>query len=130
MRMWYPIVSASPFLSRVNTQNDETATGKWLVPVPLRDPDETWDDIQDASAGGIFVAAKISGPKLDAILGHKLVCVYSRTSDENAVAEVLRHLREIGVKGDLRYKSDKATAEGRDEYLWTSRQFEVPAIAP
>lgn len=80
-----------------------------------------------AACGGDIAATKMSGPRLDSIVGHHLACVYCRMSDEASVGEALAVLRDLGVEGPLCYKADKATAEGREEHLWTSDQFEVDA---
>jgi len=59
-------------------------------------------------------------------MGHDLVCVYCGASDAETVTGTLRHLRAIGVDGELSYKSDRATVEWRDEYLYNSNDFESP----
>lgn len=123
--MWHHVISKGRFTSRISPNGDEMGTGKWIVPFPLGDPDELWERLVKAACGGDIAATKMSAPRLDAILGHHLACVYCRMSDEASVGETLAVLRDLGVEGPLRYKADKATVEGREEYLWTSDQFEV-----
>jgi len=128
--MWEPTIRSGYFHSRVKVADERDATGKWLVPVEFGDPDGVWERIQIATASRRFVAVKRSAPRLDDILGHHLVCVYSESSREEDVRSVLGRLREIGVKGSLTYKTDLATVEGRDDKLWTSEQIEAPRSDP
>jgi len=125
--MWEPVIRSGHFSSNVNARDERQSTGKWLVPVEFGDPDGVWERIQVATAFRRFAAVKISAPTLSAILGHRLVCVYSESSEEEQVGEVLRCLREIGVQGNLTYKTDLATFQGRDDKLWTSEQLEGPS---
>jgi hypothetical protein len=122
--MWMTIVSKEKFLSSFHG-DDITSSGKWLVPIPLGDPEGIWDRLASAARSGELDAVKISSARLDAEIGHHLVCVYCKVSFESYVGETLTTLRELGVKGDLQYKSDKATFDGRDEYLWQSVKFDA-----
>lgn len=109
-----------------NSWSDEPyGTGKWLVEIPLGDPDEIWERIVMAACDGRVAATKISSEKLDEILGHHMVCVYCRLSDKESVGETLRVLRELGVQGSLFYKSDRATHAGVDDHLWHSDGIEM-----
>ncbi|MCS4088840.1 DUF1917 domain-containing protein [Rhizobium sp. BK176] len=122
--MWYPIIAKERFVSIF--QGDDThSSGKWLIPIPFGDPDGTWERLADAARDGRLLAVKISAPPLDEKLGHHLVCAYSKISTRIAVNEALSKLRMLGVSGDLRYKSDKATLDGRDDYLWDSVDLEA-----
>lgn len=122
--MWKPVVSASRFASRTFRVTDDEATGKWLVPSELGDPDGVWERIAEAAARGEVAGAKISSAHLDKILGHHLICVYCERSDRDSVAALLKVIRDLGVKGDLRYKTCKATVERREEFLWMSDMLE------
>jgi hypothetical protein len=121
--MWNPLVGR--FVSVVGP-NDETGSGKWLVPVPFGDPDGLWVRISAAASEGVLPGAKLSSLRLDGILGHHLVCAYCPLSNREAVAVVLATLRGLGATGDLEYKSDRATLLGRDEKLWHSADIETP----
>lgn len=121
--MWYPIVAKERFVS-IFQLDDTQSSGKWLIPIPFGDPDGIWKRLANAARDGRLRAVKISAPPLDEKLGHHLVCAYSKISTQIAVGEALAKLRMLGVSGDLRYKSDKATLEGRDEYLWSSVDLE------
>ncbi|MBX5164836.1 hypothetical protein [Rhizobium sp. NZLR4b] len=121
--LWYPTLSKFGFRSGVS-DSDETSTGKWLVPIGVPDIGRVWEDLEDAAVAGKLLAIKKSTDVLRRKLGHDLVCVYCSRSDEYTVSDTLTVLREIGVEGDLRYKSDLATFEGRDEYLYGSSDFE------
>lgn len=122
--MWQHVISQRPFSSHVSAPEETFCTGKWVVTFPLDDPDDLWERIVKAAVRGEVDATKMSAPRLDAIAGHHIACVYCRYSDPESVGKTLRVLRELGVEGPLSYKSDKATVEGRDEYLWTSEQIE------
>lgn len=130
MSMWEPVIRSGFFSSQVNVADERDSTGKWLVPVEFGDPDGTWERIQVATACRKFVAVKKSGKTLDDILGHHIVCVYSTSSREEEVRAVLGRLREIGVKGELTYKTDLATVQGRDDKLWISERIEDRAFNP
>lgn len=115
--MWFPVISRTGFRSRIR-ESDQASSGKWIVgqPGPL------WEEIEDAAVEGRLLAIKKSRD-------HSIVCVYCRTSDEETAAATLAILRNIGVEGELRYKSDRATEQRRDEYLYDSDEFE-PRSAP
>jgi hypothetical protein len=121
--LWYPTISRTGFRSEV-LDSDHASTGKWVVPIPVPDIGLLWEDLEDAAVEGRLLGVKKSTHELVKKIGRNLACVYCATSDEATVAETLRTLREIGVDGELRYKSDQATADGRDEYLWSSADFE------
>ena len=123
--MWMSPISRTQFVSRTFRMTDEEATGKWLVPAELGDPDEVWERICVAAACGQLPGVKISSPRLDEILGHHLICVYCERSDKETASSVLKTIRGLGVEGHLRYKSCKATVDGRDEYLWSSEELEA-----
>ncbi len=123
--MWHHVISKDQFKSRISPESDEMGTGKWIVPFPLGDPDDLWERLVKAACHGDIVATKMSSSRLDAIVGHHLACVYCGMSDEASVGQTLTVLQDLGVEGPLRYKADKATVEGREEYLWTSDQIET-----
>jgi hypothetical protein len=75
--MWEPEIRSGFFYSRYDVDDERNSTGKWLVPVEFGDPDEIRERIQVATASRKFIAVKISSWRLDEILGHHLVCVYS-----------------------------------------------------
>ncbi|NZD51870.1 hypothetical protein [Rhizobium leguminosarum] len=126
--LWFSTLSKTGFRS-VIADNDEASSGKWLVPAPVPDIGLLWAEIEDAAVDGKLLAAKKSTHELVRIIGHNLACVHCAASDAATVAETLRTLREIGVDGELQYKSDRATFDGRDEYLYSSADFEM-ALKP
>ncbi|WP_105429467.1 putative phosphothreonine lyase domain-containg protein [Neorhizobium sp. T6_25] len=127
--LWFPTLSRNDFRS-VIADSDQQSTGKWLVPIFVPDIGRVWEELEDAAVEGRLLAAKKSTPHLRKQIGHELVCVYCRSSDVDAVTETLAVLREIGITDELLYKSDRATADGRDEYLYSSDDFESPALKP
>jgi hypothetical protein len=127
--LWYPTISKSGFRSIIR-DTDEASTGKWLVGVSVPDISRLWEEIEDAAVEGRLLAVKKSTGLLRSKIGHDLVCVYCSGSDEATVTETLTVLREIGIDGDLEYKSDKATLERRDECLYSSLDFEGPGLKP
>ncbi|WP_125461982.1 putative phosphothreonine lyase domain-containg protein [Rhizobium sp. Kim5] len=126
--LWHPTLSTSGFKSKI-LDSDEASSGKWLVPIPIPDVGLLWEEIEDAAMDGRLLAAKKSTHELIKIIGHNLACVYCAASDVDTVAETLQTLREIGVDGELRYKSDRATFDQRDEYLYSSSEFDL-ALKP
>lgn len=94
------------------------------MPISLPDIAHLWEEIEDAACEGRVAAVKKSTKELSRKLGHDLACVYCRASDSDTVGETLAILREIGVTGPLQYKSDRATFEWREQYLWSSDDFE------
>lgn len=126
--LWHSTVSATGFSSTIG-RDDVSSSGKWLVPIELGDPETVWGAIGAAVLREEFVAAKHSARHLDAKLGHHLVCVYCADSSRETVERALAGLRSIGISGPLNYKSDRATERGRDEHLWSSDDFEPPALA-
>ncbi|MGX9991638.1 hypothetical protein ACS4RR_021145 [Rhizobium sp. Z1P35] len=121
--LWHPTLSTFRFKSKILDTN-EASSGKWLVPIQIPDVGLIWEDIEDAALAGRLLAVKKSTDVLARKIGHHLVCVYCATSDEACVGETLKVLRDLGVDGDLRYKSDKATFESKDQNLYSSREFE------
>ncbi|TCA62722.1 DUF1917 domain-containing protein [Rhizobium pisi] len=124
--LWYPTLSKSGFRSIIS-DTDEASTGKWLVPITVPDIGLVWEEIEDAAVEGRLTAVKKSTPQLRKQIARDLVCVYCTASDADTVAETLAILREIGVTDELRYKSDRATSDGREEYLWQSDNFRLTA---
>ncbi len=125
--LWFPSISKSGFRSVIG-DTAEASSGKWLVPITVPDIGQMWEEIEDAAVEGRLLAVKKSTGLLRKKIGHDLVCVYCSASDVDTVVETLAILRDIGVADELRYRSDKATFEGRDEYLWSSVDFEGLAL--
>lgn len=121
--LWHPTLSTTGFRSRI-LETDELSTGKWMVPIPIPDIGKLWEEIEDAACEGKLLAVKKSTDILGKKLGHNLVCVYCERSDADTVREVLTVLRELGVEGELQYKSDRSTFEFRNDYLWSSSEME------
>ncbi|MDX0503626.1 hypothetical protein GOC80_13420 [Sinorhizobium medicae] len=109
---WFPTTSENGFQSII-TDSDQTSTGKWII----QHPGHLWEEIDAAIIDGRLVAAKKARD-------HSIALVYCRSSEEQTVAETLVILREIGVGGELVYKSDRATDQRRHEYLYSSNDFE------
>ncbi|WP_276117947.1 putative phosphothreonine lyase domain-containing protein [Pararhizobium qamdonense] len=126
---WFPVLSKFEFRTFIR-ETDEASSGKWMVPIPVPDIGKFWEELEDAAVDGRVAAVKKSTIQLRQKIGHDLVCVYCATSDRETVAETLQTIREIGVEGELRYKSDLATTERRDEYLYRSSDFEGPIFKP
>ncbi|OAE45434.1 putative phosphothreonine lyase domain-containg protein [Agrobacterium tumefaciens] len=124
MRLWHPTLSKTDFRSGVR-DSDEASTGKWIVTIKLPDIGKVWEEIEDAAVEGRLAAVKKSTLLMRQKIGHDLVCIYCARSDQETVADCLAVLRDLGVEGDLFYKSDRATDENRDDHLYRSSDFEV-----
>jgi hypothetical protein len=96
-------------------QDGQTYVGKWLIFVRRGSVDEVWGRIRQATeAGKLGIAAKVSTSRPS---GYKprdhVICVYTYDFRDKAnIREVLKRLREIGIRGKLYYKSDQATLSG------------------
>ncbi len=126
MTLWHPTVSRNGFRSVIR-DTDEASTGKWMVQISLPDIGLLWSDIEAATIGGRLLAVKKSTWTLSKKMGHELVCVYCLASDLATVTETLSVLRELGVSDELKYRSDLATFEHREDFLYSSTDFEDPA---
>lgn len=125
--LWFPTISKYSFRSII-ADDDIKSTGKWLVPIQLPDIGMIWEDIEVAAIEGRLMAIKKSTPQLRKKIGHDLVCVYCSCLDVETVPDTLAVLRKIGVDGNLRYKSDRATFEDREEFLYHSVDFVGPTV--
>lgn len=112
---WFPSFSECGFTSIVS-ETDIASSGKWVI----RNPGALWEEIDGAVIDGRLLAIKKSWC-------HSIALVYCHASDAETVSASLSILREIGVSGELQYKSCRATDQKRDEYLWTSDDFEPTA---
>jgi hypothetical protein len=93
-------------------------SGKWLLFVPKSEVDKAWRKVRAAlDQGKLGSCAKVSTARpnpLSPNLSRHVICVYTYDSEDTADAErVLASLREIGFTGNIPYKTDEATAQGR-----------------
>ncbi|KQY26222.1 hypothetical protein [Rhizobium sp. Root482] len=114
---WFPTMSTTSF-SSIIADSDQASSGKWII----EHPGPLWEEIEDAAIEGQLLAVKKARD-------HSMVCVYCISSDQETAAATLAILRDIGVEGELRYKSDRATEQRQDEYLYDSGDFE-PRLTP
>ena len=105
--------------------DDVSSSGKWVLHVPALAQDDTlWNDIVDMAINSEFDAVKRTSSTFEKDEGTGIICVYCKISSDWYVMGALSKLRGLGIEGELFYKSDKATREGREEYLWSSGMFE------
>jgi hypothetical protein len=91
-------------------------TGKWIIYVPDDELDDTWETVAKAVSQGIAPFAKCStarpNPRQESH-GSKIIVVYVHDfHDETADPKVLASLRQIGIKGKLKFKRDAETFDG------------------
>lgn len=95
-------------------------------PLSLPNLDPLWEEPEDAvgqrPAAGYKKLTIIVRKKIE----RDLVSVYCSASDAATVAETPAIPRNFGVHGERQYKSDKATFDGREQYLDSSADFEGP----
>lgn len=122
--MWEYPISKGGFSSLVR-DDDVSSSGKWVLHVPVLEQDNTlWDNLINMTINSEFDAVKRTSSAFERGEGTGIICVYCRISSDWYVMGALSKLRGLGIEGELFYKSDKATRDGREEYLWNSGMFE------
>jgi len=102
-----------------NPPNDWTEhSGKWLIFVPLRQLDEKWLLISNATASGLLgIESKAATAKSNGLAKNnwvKVICIYTYDStDKIDVMRVRDQLRILGFTKKLSYKTDQATLAGQ-----------------
>lgn len=104
-------------------------TGKWMIYVPDEELDSTWELVAKAVEEGIAPCAKCStalpNPRQESH-GSKIICVYvDNYETEITNKRVLTSLRNIGIKGKLKFKRDAETFDGvygKDSFWAYSRK--------
>lgn len=93
-------------------------TGKWLIFVSIKEIDEIWELVRKSVfEGKLGDSAKVatmreSPNSLNS--NYKVICVYTYDYDDKKdVMRIAKELIDLGVPGKLKYKSDKATLEGK-----------------
>ncbi len=89
--------------------------GKWLIFVPLKEVDATWEIIKKAVESGLLgYCAKVStNAKTPYDPNTKVICVYTTNyKDQKDVMAVRTALTELGFTKELVYKTDEATRKG------------------
>lgn len=93
-------------------------SGKWLIFVPLKQLDEKWALIANATAAGLLgIESKAATAKPNGLAQNKwikviCVCTYDST-DKIDVMRVRDQLRVLGFIKKLAYKTDQATIAGQ-----------------
>ena len=94
-------------------------TGKWLIFRSRKSIDDTWLKVKEAHEKGLLgPEAKVSTCYDSPFKPYKnshVICVYTDDcEDKDDVIRVMTELENIGITDEkLRYKSDKATKEGK-----------------
>ncbi len=93
-------------------------SGKWLIFVPLKQLEEKWELIAQATEDGqLGIAAKAATSKPNGLAKNKwvkVICVYTYDSSDQAdIMRVRDQLRVFGFEKRLSYKTDQVTAGGR-----------------
>ncbi len=93
-------------------------TGKWLLFVPVKDIDEVWTRIREATESGrLGIASKVATARHNPNArspSTKVICVYTYSyEDEEDVMRVREELRRLGFTSRIPYKTDEATRSGR-----------------
>ncbi len=102
--------------------------GKWMLFIPAKRINETWDKIKrETESGNLGIAAKTATMMPNARSNDsfvQLICVYTKDfSDLEDVKKVLGKLRDLGFAGRLNYKEDEATRSdiyGKGASLYTT----------
>lgn len=93
-------------------------SGKWLIFVPLKQLDEKWLLIANATTAGLLgIESKAATAKSNGLAQNKwikVICVYTYNStDKIDVMRVRDQLRILGFIKKLSYKTDQATIAGQ-----------------
>ena len=111
-------------------QQGTTRSGKWLIFTPFNKLDEKWSVIAcETEAGRLGISAKATTAKPNGLAKNsftKVICVYTYdSSDKDDVFRVREGLRKLGFIKKLSYKTDHATAEGRDRLAGDSKPISL-----
>jgi hypothetical protein len=111
------------WIRAVYKRKDNARSGKWMLFVPTKEIDQTWETIRhDVLKGLLGPSAKVATMmenKNAQRSDQKLICVYvSDYNDLSDVGRVLAQLRLLGFTGRLNFKTDTATLSG--EYAFNS----------
>lgn len=92
---------------------EDKNVGKWLFFVAEKYVDDTWANVKKAVENGkLWRSAKVS-TAWRSKGGPYVICVYTYDyNDEDDVMRIREHLREMGFKRTVSYKSDEQTAAG------------------
>jgi hypothetical protein len=94
-------------------RKESDRVGKWLLFVPEKNIDSTWQNVKKAvEAGKLWKKAKVS-TAWRSKGGVYVVCVYTYDhEDAEDVMRIREYLREMGFKRPVSYKTDKQTLAG------------------
>lgn len=112
----YPWIYA---LRKAGTYPKATArSGKWLIFVSMRNVDEVWRKVKQATEegrlGGDAKVATMYPNPIAQDSNVKVICVYTYDwQDKTDVYRVCNELLKIGIKPPLGYKADSTTLEGK-----------------
>lgn len=93
-------------------------SGKWLIFVDVKDVDEVWDKVRNATVeGSLGSGSKVATAKSNpnAIDPNKrVICVYTYDSaDFKDVKRIREELRRLGITNRIPYKEDSKTLSGK-----------------
>lgn len=92
--------------------------GKWLIFIPIKDLDDTWERIRIATENGYLGASSKTAtakPNQNAVTqNQKVICVYTYDwTDRQDVMRIRDKLRQLGITWKIPYKSDEDTYAGK-----------------
>lgn len=95
---------------------DPAEIGKFLIFEDASEIDEVWEKIKGATEDGrLGGSSKVSTTYPNEYdVSRWVICVYCHVSrDEEEKQRIREELRELGIKGPLRYKTDEETSHER-----------------
>lgn len=98
--------------------NSTPRSGKWLIFVNIKNVDEVWAKIKDATEDGkLGDSAKVATAKPNTLAtdpNEKVICVYSYDwTDEEDVRRIREELRKRGITDKIPYKANEDTLSGK-----------------
>jgi len=108
---------------QLNNNLDKSKFGKWLIFVPVKDIDKSWEQIKIATEQNLLGFSSQSSTELGWYENkkppHYVICIHTYDYDDvNDVKRVREELKRMGFVKPLKYKTDKATLQGVEEYLY------------
>ena len=106
-----------------HTSWNEGCPGKWLLFINKKNVDDVWKMIrQETINENLGSSSKVSTKKGWLSKGMPedyVICVHTPNSkDKEDVDRVRNHLRQLGFTGQLGYKTDQATLDGKEELIY------------
>ena len=108
---WIEVQTLTPKIPKEINHNG----GKWLIFVSKDKVDKLWGKIRlDTIIGFLGYKSKVSTAHATKNRKSHVICVYTHDSNNKKdVMKIRKKLKSLGIKEENRYKTNKATLEGK-----------------